>query len=119
MNFGLNGYKGRIHFTFGEPLDVSNLEGKNRNLQIEALAARIDKEIHKNYHLWPSNYIAYDEITPGNRFADKYTAEDKKKFQDYIDKHIALLANADVDFVRATILQMYANPVINKIAVCG
>lgn len=118
MNYGLNGYKGRIRFTFGEPLDVRGLEGKNRNAQIDDLANRLDKTIHKNYHLWPSNYVAYDELRKSRDFAKEYTQAERQKFLDNIDSHIALLTNVDVEFVRTTILKMYANPVINKLAVC-
>ena len=51
-------------------------------------------------------------------FADKYTAEEKEKFSMYVDGQIAKikdLPNPDNNFLREKILEMYSNPLKNKL----
>lgn len=79
------------------------------------IAQLIDRRIHANYRLYPGNYIACDELEGNNRYADKYTAADKERFETYLQQKLALIQLPDKDeaFLRNRILTMYANPVIN------
>lgn len=117
MSTGLNGRKGRIHFSFGTPIDkeLDVLKGLNKNAQIQSIAEIIDNQIHANYHLWPGNYVAYDTLNSTNKFSDKYTSDEKNIFFEYINEHISRLYGADEDFIMQMILTMYANPVVNQI----
>ncbi len=52
MNKGLKGFKGRIHIAFGTPLTEAEYHTP------EEVANEIDRQIHLNYKLWPTNYFA-------------------------------------------------------------
>ncbi len=117
MSMGIYGKKGHVHFTFGTPIanEISQITDPNKNVQVQAIADIIDKQIHLNYKLWPGNYLAYDLLNGNNQFADKYVAEDKSNFLHYINEHISRLEDPDRDFIYETILRMYANPVSNML----
>lgn len=89
---GIVGQKGRVHVTFGQPVhgDFDNADD---------LAAAIDREIHANYHLFPSNLLAAGQ-TAG---VDPAAAE-------AFERHMAGIP-ADL---RERVLSMYARPVLNK-----
>ena len=114
---GIENYKGRVHFAVGSPLE-DLLEGVemplNKNDLIKRVAELIDQEIYKQYHLWPTNYVAYDIIQDRQDFVDKYTPEDKAKFMRHIDK-LSEEAEEPTDAIRAIILQIYATPLENKL----
>ena len=80
MITGLKDYKGRIHFHIDRLTDeeLASIDAlASHNDRIEALAALIDDKIHKNYKLWPNNYIAYDLLHSVNKFSAFYTPEEK------------------------------------------
>ncbi|MDR0229692.1 MAG: 1-acyl-sn-glycerol-3-phosphate acyltransferase [Flavobacteriaceae bacterium] len=111
---GIVGQKRGIHIHVGKILDeeideIKRTESKP-NKQLQALANAIDKSIILNYHLWPTNYIAYDIMTNTNTFADKYTDKEKQLFE----RRLELRVNKDEKIVVDNFLAMYANPVINK-----
>ena len=80
------------------------------------IAHRMDREIHSGYMLYPGNYVAYDELNASTRFSDKYSQEQKQRFDEYVEGQIrkVRLADPDHDFLRERILTMYSNPVVNK-----
>ena len=120
MNTGLQGRKGRIHFSFGKEItasDMQKLVGLNKNAFINGMCELVDHQVHKNYHLWSGNYVAYDWLNKTNIKADegKYTPYEQTTFMEYVNEHISRLGDAaDRDFVLTQILQMYATPVVNK-----
>ncbi len=121
METGLFGYKGRVHFKTGERLDET-LDTLDRTLPKQELllqiSAWIDKQIHRNYSLYPGNYIAAELLSDDTCFADKYTIQQKKHFEDYVSGQISKidLPHKDMDFLYKKMLQMYANPLINYLA---
>lgn len=84
----------------------------------KAVAARIDQGIHANYEIFANNYVALDLLNGNDEQAAHYTAEDKARFEAYLNERIALidLENKDEAFLRERILTMYANPLINHLA---
>lgn len=114
MGAGIKGRKGRVHFKAGTPIDgdLDNLSALNKNEQLNKLAEIIDEQIHNNYKLWPGNFIASDLVNGNKSFANKYTNEDVNTFNNYINEHISRL-DADADFIKNTLMEMYANPVKN------
>ncbi|MFA9389477.1 MAG: 1-acyl-sn-glycerol-3-phosphate acyltransferase [Prolixibacteraceae bacterium] len=107
--------KGRIHYAFGNPLNLRIEElmtGKKNNEAIQAITDYIDRRIYFNYKLWPNNYVAYDLLNKTARYAQKYTSEDKQAFISMINKEVASLA-FDAEEATQTYLNMYANPVLN------
>ena len=113
--------KGRIHFSIGKPInaDIQNIDNSfNKNELVEKVAQIIDKQVYQNYHLWTTNYLAYDLLEQSNRFADKY--DQKTKTQ--LDERLALAIQAvgtSSDEIKKLFYKMYANPVYNKLAVGG
>jgi 1-acyl-sn-glycerol-3-phosphate acyltransferase len=96
---GMRGSKGRVHVHYGTPL-----EGRFQNDKEVALT--LDREIHRGYKLWPSNYISYDEINKTGKYADKYTEEERAVFLERFRK----LGKP----VLSRVLDMYARPVLNQ-----
>ena len=121
MLTGIRGFKGRIHFEFtpciNDQLDQipADLEKQEK---IHRVCHIIDKAIHANYHLYPCNYIAYDRLNGTNTYADMYTESDIAYFNKYLNRRIEKVKvhtnDEEKAFMRERILEMYANPLINK-----
>ena len=117
MATGLKGRKGHIHFSFGEPLmdEISSIDALTvKNNRFSALAKIIDKHVHSNYKLWPANYVAWDLLNNKDKYKEQYTEKDKTSFETYIKDHLAR-TKGDRDFIYHSLLEMYANPVTNKL----
>jgi 1-acyl-sn-glycerol-3-phosphate acyltransferase len=115
MVAGVTEHKGRINFSIGRPIREELYQLKDipvKNDQIKALAKIIDLNIFKNFKLWPTNYMAYDLINNEERFKDKYTPEEKRDFENYIQKRLHTISG-DKDELKQYFLQIYANPVVN------
>lgn len=120
MKTGIFGYKGRVVYRAAAPVDswIGELADLPKTEYFKAVAERMDKEIHRNYELFPCNYIAIDELNGDSANAAHYTAANKQRFEAYLAGQIAkiTLDNKDEAFLRERILTMYANPVRNKSA---
>ena len=114
MLFGIKGDKGNVHIQFGEPIN-NRIKGlgniKNRNQLLKGVAEIIDGEIYKNYHLWNSNYVAYDLLNLSSKYVEKYDENGKEKFQDYMSEKLGGLKGNKL--AEELFLKMYANPTIN------
>lgn len=112
---GALGNKGRIHITAGEVLTREKFDKIERaqtsvNDQLQAIASLMDKEIQKNYKLWPSNYIACDLINNDDAHSEYYTQKQKRQFERRLTRRIDPANSLEVN----SYLLMYANPVINQ-----
>jgi len=121
METGLFGFKGQVHFQAATCLNdkLTELDRKLPKCELfTRISAMIDKEIHRNYKIYPGNYIAHDLAAGKKQFADHYTAEDEKRFEEYIAGQIEKidLPEKDVAFLREKLLTMYANPLSNYLA---
>ena len=92
---GIVGYKGRIHIAFGDVI-TQPFETPDE------LAEEIDRQITKNYHLFPANYIAAD-IEDGS-----VTESEIAKF----NEKLATLSIGEADLLK----KMYAYPAKKKLA---
>lgn len=116
MVSGLKNQKGRIHIQFGNQIDeeilhhIADEPGMNERLKL--LAEHIDKEIYKNYRLFPNNYIAYDLYFKTSKYASNYDDELKQSFIELTHKRLQLV-NEDIDDGMVLWLRMYATPVYN------
>ena len=117
MRTGIFGDKGRVHYHLGTPVNewMADLDGQPKGAFFHQLAERIDHEIHAGYHLYPGNYVALDLLNGDTAQAGHYTAEDKARFEEYLDGQVAKvdLPDKDEPFLRECILNMYANPLRN------
>lgn len=121
MEIGLFGYKGHVHFQPGKCLneDLDKLDSSLGKQELyAAISTLIDRRIHSNYTIYPNNYMAHDMLSGTQTYANKYTAEDRANFDDYLAKQIDKieLPDKDIPFLREKMLTMYANPLINYLA---
>jgi hypothetical protein len=120
MKTGIFGYKGHIHFQFGEPINPL-LDGLDADLPkkevIRAVALLIDRGIFRNYRFYPGNYIAYDRLWGNHCCAEHYTEDDVRRFDAYLNRQLEkiVLENKDIPFLTEKILKMYAYPVKNQL----
>jgi len=121
MKTGILGYKGRVHYHCAAPVNtwIDELSDLPKTEYYKTLGERMDREIHRGYRLYPCNYIALDELNGNNGQAANYTSADKKHFDDYLSAQLAkiTLPEKDEPFLRECMLKMYANPLLNKLAV--
>lgn len=121
MQTGIFGYKGHVHYHAAPCLDeyLDSLDPDMPKQDIyNKIAAYIDQQIHRNYRLYPGNYVALDMLEETEAYTDQYTAEDKAKFEKYIQGQLAKidLSNKDEAYLKERLLTMYANPVRNNLA---
>lgn len=118
MQTGIFGFKGKVHYHAAPCINswLSELETLPKGEFFGEVARRIDLDIHRNYSLFACNYIAADLLAAENKYAAHYTQEEKAQFEAYLASRIAMidLENKDEDFLRQTILTMYANPLKNQ-----
>ncbi|MEK7718810.1 MAG: 1-acyl-sn-glycerol-3-phosphate acyltransferase [Bacteroidota bacterium] len=116
MVSGLSNQKGRIHIQFGKQIDdevlhhIADESGTNERLKL--LAEKIDKEIYRNYRLFPNNYIAYDLYFKTTKYASQYTNAQKVSFIKLTHQRLKLV-NEDIADSMVLWLKMYATPVFN------
>ena len=134
MKTGIFGYKGHVHYHCAAPINtwLDELKDLPRNEFFPAVSQRIDSELHRNYRLYPCNYIALDMLTEyskGNhnsqfstlnsQFSQHYTQADVDRFEQYLQGQLAKIniPNKDEAFLRERMLTMYANPLRNNLRV--
>ena len=125
METGLMQYKGHVHFTVGKCITPSleSLDKETDRSEVLKVACKsIDNLIHAGYYIYPINYIAHDKLESSTRFAEFYTAEQVAAFDKYIESQLAKvddvpnLEEDDYAFMRQRMLEMYANPLKNQLA---
>ncbi len=119
MQTGIMGYKGHIHYDAAPCIDawLDTLDPDMPKADFfKAVATHIDEEVFRRYRLYPSNYVALDELEGTTAHADRYTAEQKAQFDGYIAQQMAKIQLPDKDeaFLRERLLTMYANPARNQ-----
>jgi len=116
---GFTQAKGNIHLSVGDPvnntLEASFLD-ECYNENIKKLSRVIDNSIYKNYKLYKNNYIAYDILHESTEFNHFYNLKDKEIFNNFVQKEI-LSIYGDKDIIEKLYLELYANPLKNKIKI--
>ncbi|NDW12577.1 acyltransferase [Bacteroides sp. 214] len=121
MKTGLIGYKGRVHLQTGTCI-TGELQKLDRTLPkaelVPQVVSLIDTQIHRNYRMYPGNYVALDLLNDSNIFASHYSLKEKARFEEYINGQLDKidLPNKDIPFLRHKLLLMYANPLKNYLA---
>ena len=119
MKTGIFGQKGHVHYQTGRPVNewIDTLADLPEKKFFQALAQGIDKEIHRNYRLYPANFVAADLLAVSHETHEShYSHADKAAFEAYLKERIGKvnLPNKDEKFLRERLLTMYANPVFNQ-----
>ena len=110
--------KGNIHLHIGKPLteeEIAQAANCDKNDRYQYIRAAVDKRVIEGYRLWPNNYVAYDILKQTDKYASKYTAEDKAKFVGYMEHQLGTVEpELNKDDLREVFLGIYANPVVSK-----
>jgi hypothetical protein len=121
MQTGIMGYKGKIFYeitgSINKDLKKIAIETSSRNEQITLVTELIDKKIHQNYNIFANNKIAYDSLKEGKFFSNEYSTQERLDFERYLSFQMAKIdiENKDEYFLRTKLIEMYANPLINKL----
>lgn len=120
MQAGVMGFKGRVFFKISSCIsdELSKMEaGMHKNELFDKIANLIDRRVHVNYHLYPGNYIAADMMDGLYTFSNSYSTKEKENFVSYLSQQLSKIdiKDKDEDFLRKRMLEMYANPLKNKI----
>ncbi|MBJ2183678.1 MAG: acyltransferase [Muribaculaceae bacterium] len=122
METGMLSPKGRVHFRLGPCINsrLAEFPSEERGPVVREACRIIDNAIHRGYHLYPCNYIAYDEYHNTSRFGAYYTETDVNSFDAYINSQLDKVDVVDVTdeeraYMRHMMLMMYANPVVNQL----
>lgn len=106
---GIMGFKGRVHLTFGKPLEGTCLDADD-------VANQLDSQIRKNYVLHPTNCFAYELLeksspaVPVGETAQLFT---EMKLDDQRRAFVAHVQACPEPY-RDALLRGYANPVLVK-----
>lgn len=126
MEIGLLGYKGRVHFQVSPCIndELDKLTHIEEKAEVLAQILKImDRSIHSGYKIYPGNYIAYDMLNGGKRFADHYNEKELLTFTNYMHSQLAKIPDVteekDWEYLEKCILLMYANPLKNKLIALG
>jgi hypothetical protein len=116
---GITGLKGEVHFVIGRPLkqEFEDIPEKlSLNEKIIFLCNSIDHQIYDNYNLFPQNFIAFDIQENSNRFSAHYTQKDNLSFMNYLEEQ-SIVLDVPKQKMRNYLLDIYANPVRNKLKI--
>ena len=67
------------------------MKSYEKNDRYQAIRRCVDRHIIDGYKLWKTNYMGYDLMTGGDRFAEMYTPEDLEAFKAYTEHKIGKL----------------------------
>ncbi len=113
---GITSFKGKIHFSFGTPLNafIESLrqEKLNQNAFTEKVAAEIDRQVYQMFRLQPVNFIAADMLEGTSDFSQHYSSLEYDHFSEYIQKKISHV-NGEKQALTKLMLSLYAKPVEN------
>jgi hypothetical protein len=112
---GIFGQKGRMSLTIGTPIDreLDNMpEGLSNNDKINEVCKLIDKQIYRNYTLYPTNYIAHDMLHQDETYHERYADPEKTAFEQYLQMQ-SQVPDVSEEKMLELLLKTYATPVDN------
>lgn len=123
METGLLQFKGKVHFQLTPRINARiDQIGDFRDVNTAAkyVCLLIDQAIHRSYEIFVINYVAYDILNGGNRFARKYTDAERDAVENYMNSQLDKIDLPDItteerEYLRTMMLTMYANPLKNKL----
>ena len=110
--------KGNVHIKFGKPLteeEIRLASNEDKNDRYQRIRHTVDRRIIDGYKLWKTNYMAYDIVNGGSKYASEYTPEDMQGFKAYIEVLLTKVESTlDKNELRDILLHIYSNPVLSK-----
>lgn len=119
MKTGIMGFKGKVHYHCAPCISDYILECGNTMDKadlLNAVAAKIDHDIFLGYRLYANNYVAADILEQGTAHSSNYTAEERTRFEKYLQQQLQKIEvpNKDGAYLTEMMLHMYANPLYNQ-----
>lgn len=119
---GILSPKGRVHIHFSSVLDRESIVGtvgSGSGHFSRDIATEIDRRIYRGYKLFPSNYIAHDQLCGNTDFRDRYTDEELGEFNK-AKSRLSAFVDCDKDEIESMYLGIYSGNVDNflKVAKC-
>ena len=115
---GIRLWKGGIHLSVCRPLSENELRMASvceRAERYQTVRTLIDERIVDAYKLWNTNYIGYDLMTGGDKYASLYSDAERMAFIEYAEKRLdSVDPNLDRDAIRKIFYQIYGNPVLAR-----
>lgn len=115
---GIKQPKGHVHLHVGEPLSEEEIREASycdKNDRYQSIRHAVDRRIIEGYRLWKTNYMAYDLVNKGSKYASEYTQQDMEDFQGYLAQQlIKVEATLDRHEMIDELLHIYSNPVVSK-----
>ena len=115
---GIRQQKGNVHLNFGLPLTFDEIEMASKcdkNDRYQSIRYAVNKRVIAGYHLWKTNYIAYDQVWKCDKYSDLYEPEDVESFKAYTEHRLDKVEKKlDRNELRDIFLHIYANPVLSK-----
>lgn len=115
---GVTQQKGNIHLYVGTPLSAKEIHEAgecDKNDRYQLMRHAINKRVVMGYHLWDTNYIAFDILENSEEHAHMYTPEQKANFEEYMQVQMASVeTEIDREELKDIFLHIYAGPVAAK-----
>ena len=115
---GIKQPKGHVHLHVGEPLteeEIREASYCDKNDRYQSIRHAVDRRIIEGYRLWKTNYMAYDLVNKGSKYASEYTQQDMENFQGYLAQQlIKVESTLDRHEMMDELLHIYSNPVLSK-----
>ena len=115
---GIRQQKGNVHLNIGVPLNHDEIEAAShcdKNDRYQMIRHAVDIRVVEGYHLWKTNYVAYDIVNGTTKYSDHYAPEDVESFKAYTEHKLRRTERGlDRDELRKIFLGIYANPVVTK-----
>lgn len=110
--------KGNVHIEFGKPLTEEEIREASlcdKNDRYQHIRHTLDRRIIEGYKLWNTNYMAYDIVNGGSKYAGEYTPEELASFKAYIEGLLDQVEpSLNREDLRDILLHIYSNPVLSK-----
>ncbi len=113
---GVLGFKGEIRMKIGNPItdEIDQIDKSiNTNDQLFAVAKLVDQQIYADYHLFKTNYIAFDYQEKSQEFSKHYNEKEKDDFLKYLEKQ-SVVEDVSEEKMLHYLLLIYSNPVRTK-----
>lgn len=119
---GILSPKGRVHIHFSPSLDretIAKAVSCGSGHFSRDIAKEIDRRIYAGYKLFPSNYIAHDQLYGNSDFRNFYNEEELSEFN-RLKSRLSAFVDCDMDEIESMYLGIYSGNVDNflKVANC-
>lgn len=110
--------KGHVHIHFCDVVsdnDLMRFDDCTSSEFHRNVANLLDKRICGNYRLYPNNYIAHDLLHGNKKYSERYTLEEKSRFEQYMNQFQKYEMECDIEQLKEIFLGIYSNPIDSKI----